>query len=294
MRWGKVTILGVGLLGGSIGLALRKRRLAREVYGFVRREATRREAIRAGAVDQAGMDLREAVRGADLVILATPIAQMEPLVVQMLPDLKRGALLTDVGSVKAPVVRWVASKIRKAGGEFVGSHPMAGSEKGGVEAARADLFRRAVCVVTPEAGTAEVAVGKVRRLWESLGAEVLILEAALHDQLVSRASHLPHLVAAALAAQVLDPRRDGRQSALCATGFRDTTRVACGSPAMRRDIALANRKHLVRDLASFEKRLAALRGWLRRGDAVAVERFLASAQRLRLGWGRRRAFTSEE
>lgn len=294
MRWGKVTIIGVGLLGGSIGLALRKRKLAREVYGFVRREATRREAVEAGAVNRAGMDLEEAVRNADLIILATPIAQMDGLVDPMLPVLKSGAIVTDVGSVKAPVVRSVGSKIRKAGGQFVGSHPMAGSEKGGVEAARADLFRRAVCVVTPEAGTAEVAVGKVRRLWESLGAEVLILEAALHDRLVSRASHLPHLVAAALAGQVLDPRRDGRQSALCATGFRDTTRVACSSPAMWRDIALANQKNLVRDLAAFEKRLAALRGWLMQGDAVAVERFLATAQKLRLGWGRRRAFASEE
>ena len=165
VRWGKVTIIGVGLLGGSIGLAVRKQKLAQEVYGFVRRKAAIRESLETGVVSAAGLDLEEAVSGADLVILCTPIAQMQRLVEPLLPALKRGCIVTDVGSVKAPVVKALASKIRKHGAQFVGSHPMAGSEKGGVRAALADLFRDTVCVVTPDSRTSPPAVRKVRAFW---------------------------------------------------------------------------------------------------------------------------------
>ena len=135
---------------------------------------------------------------------------------------------------------------------------------------------------------------KVQQLWESLGSRVLTMDAAIHDKLVSRASHMPHLLASALAAQVLDPRQDHRQAELCANGFRDTTRVAAGSPEMWRDIALANRKNLARDLAQFEKRLARLRQCLGRGDADVLDRFLSEAQRLRINWKQARPSTSEE
>lgn len=294
VRWGKVTIIGVGLLGGSIGLALRRRKLARDVVGLVRRQAAIQESLRTGAVSRAGADLREAVSGADLVIFCTPIARMESLVAEMVPELKPGAIVTDVGSVKAPVVRALCGRIRKGGAHFVGSHPMAGSERGGVRMARADLFEGAVCVVTPTPGTSRSALRQVRGLWQALGSRVLTMEAALHDKLVSRASHLPHLMACALAAQVLDPRQDKRQAALCASGFRDTTRVAAGSPEMWRDIALANRRNLVRDLAQFEKRLAALRRCLDRGDTLEIEAFFSEAQRLRVNWKPGRGSTSQE
>jgi prephenate dehydrogenase len=294
VRWEKVTLIGVGLLGGSIGLALRQRKLAREVYGFVRRQDAVRESVRAGAVTRAGTDLLAAVQGADLIILCTPIAQMERLAGQLIPALKKGAVVTDVGSVKAPVVRTLSPMIRQAGAQFVGSHPMAGSENGGVKAARPGLFIDAVCVVTPQAASGKAAVRQVERFWESLGARVLTMDAALHDKLVSRASHLPHLLASALAAQVLDPRQDKRQADLCATGFRDTTRVASSSPEMWRDIALANRKNLVRDLAQFEKRLLALRKCLERADEIQLERFLAEAQQLRANWKHSRDSTSQE
>lgn len=284
MRLGKVTIIGVGLLGGSIGLALRERKLAREVYGFVRRKVSVKAAIQAGAVDQSGTDLLEAVRGADLIVLCTPIAQMKSLVDQMLPMLKRGAIITDVGSVKAPVVGAVHARIQKGGAHFVGSHPMAGSEKGGVGSARANLFEEAVCVVTPCETTNKSALRKVVGLWHSLGSDVLTMDAPLHDRLVSRASHLPHLLASALALQVLDPRQDKRQSKLCATGFQDATRVAEGSPEMWRDIAMANRANLVRDLAGLEKNLGKLRQMLSDGDAAGIERVLRTARECRAAW----------
>ncbi len=149
MQFRKITIVGVGLLGGSIGLAVRQRRLAREIAGFVRRAASVKDCEKAGAVDYATTDLLAAVSNADLVILCTPLAQMRSLTEQILPALKRGAIVTDVGSVKAGVVRELESLVQKSGAHFVGSHPMAGGEKMGVLAARADLYANSVCVVTP-------------------------------------------------------------------------------------------------------------------------------------------------
>src|SRR5262249_29907036 len=159
---------------------------------------------------------------------------------------KRGAIVTDVGSVKAGVVRELEPLITKAGAHFIGSHPMAGGEKAGVLAAREDLFQNAVCVVTPTRKTNKAALKKVTQFWQTVGGRVLTLPPEQHDLLVSRSSHLPHIAAAALARQILNPTQPKQQSLLCATGFRDTTRIASGSPEMWRDIALANRKNLSR------------------------------------------------
>lgn len=287
MQFQKITLIGVGLLGGSIGMAVRERKLAGEVAGYVRREASLKECERAGAVDYATTDLLAAVSGAGLVILCTPLAQMRALALQFLPALKRGAVVTDVGSVKADVVREVGSIIKTAGAHFVGSHPMAGGEKMGVLAARADLFAGAVCVVATAAGrnrTNRAAWSKVAKFWKSLGGRTLRLDAAEHDLLVSRSSHLPHVAAAALANLVLDPASPKAQIALCATGFRDTTRIASGSPEMWRDIALANRKNLARSLDAFAAELRLFQTALKRNDAGAVEEFFATARERRDHW----------
>ena len=199
MQFRKITIVGVGLLGGSIGLAARQRKLAREVAGFVRRAASLRDCERAGAVDFATTDLLAAVSNSDLIILCTPLAQMRALAQQIIPALKRGAIVTDVGSVKADVVRELESIIANAGAYFIGSHPMAGAEKTGVTAARKNLFENAVCVLTPTKKTNSSALKKLEQFWKSLGARVLKMDAAQHDLLVSRSSHLPHVVAATLA-----------------------------------------------------------------------------------------------
>lgn len=294
MRWDKVTIIGVGLLGGSIGLALRRHRLAREVHGWGRRTEAVRAALRTGAVHRAGLDLQEAVSKASVVVLCTPIAQMRPLVDRMLAGIKPGVIITDVGSVKAPLVRELGPRVRKAGGHFVGAHPMAGSERTGVEAAREDLFDKAVCVITPDSKTDRGAVNRVEALWRSLGCRVMRMEPRAHDRIVSRTSHLPHLLASALTAQVLDPGQDPVQPLLCATGFRDTTRIAAGAPEMWRDILLSNRGHLSRDLALFERRLARLRRMLEAPNARDLERFLAGAQRLRQAWKPGRKALSQE
>jgi prephenate dehydrogenase len=239
-------------------------------------------------------DLLAAVSKADLVILCTPLAQMRPLAEQMLPALKRGAIVTDVGSVKAGVVRELESIIAGAGAHFVGSHPMAGGEKMGVSAARADLYANAVCVVTPTRKSSATAVRRLERFWQSLGARTLRLDAAQHDLLVSRSSHLPHVVAATLANLVLNPAQPKTQAALCATGFRDTTRIASGSPEMWRDIALANRKNLSRSVDAFVVELKKFQVALKRGDAGAVEKNFASAKSRRDNWCANGASTSSE
>ena len=284
MQFRKITIVGVGLLGGSIGLAARQRRLAGEVAGFVRRTASLKDCEKAGAVDYATTDLCAAVSNADLVILCTPLAQMRALVQQFLPALKRGAIVTDVGSVKADVVRELESLIAKSGAHFIGSHPMAGGEKMGVSAARADLFKCAINILTPTKKSNAAAVRKLEKFWKSLGARTLRLDAAQHDLLVSCTSHLPHVTAAALANLVLNPASPKAQTALCATGFRDTTRIASGSPEMWRDIALANRKNLARSVDAFVVELNKFQSALKASDGKAVEDFFATAKARRDNW----------
>lgn len=284
MLFRKITIIGVGLLGGSIGLAVRRRKLARQTAGFVRRRASLKDCERAGALDFATTDLPAAVWDADLVILCTPLAQMRPIVERILPVLKRGAIVTDVGSVKTSVVRDLESLVARAGAHFVGSHPMAGAEKTGVTASRADLFEQTVCVVTPTRKTSRPALKKVKQFWAAVGSRVVELKPEAHDALVSRSSHLPHVIAATLAGHVLNPARPKQQAALCANGFRDTTRIASGSPEMWRDIALANRSNLVRSLDGFVDELQRFRRLVKAGDARAIAKFFETAKQRRDAW----------
>jgi prephenate dehydrogenase len=284
VRFRKITILGVGLLGGSIGLAVRKRCLADEVAGYVRRERSVVECEKSGATDYATTDLLAAVSNADVVILCTPLAQMRSLVQQFLPALKRGAIVTDVGSVKASLVRDVEALIQKCGAHFIGSHPMAGSEKAGVMAARPGLFEQAACVVTPTKKSNRSALRTVGQFWKSLGGRVLRMTPEVHDQLISRSSHLPHISAAVLASLVLNPAFPKEQSKLCATGFRDTTRIASGSPEMWRDIGLANRNNLIRAIDVFVKDLHSVQRALKNSDAEALARFFERAKKRRDAW----------
>ncbi len=284
VQFQKITIVGVGLLGGSLGLAARKFRVASEIAGFARREKTIAECEKFGATDYATTDLCAAVSNADLVILCTPLAQMRPLAEQFLPALKPGAIVTDVGSVKAGVVRELESLIAKAGAHFVGSHPMAGGEKTGVAAARADLFENAICVLTPAKKSSAAAVRKLERFWKSLGGRVIKMPPEQHDLFVSRASHLPHVVAATLANLVLDPAQPRGQAQLCANGFRDTTRIASGSPEMWRDIAIANRKSIAASLNAFISELQKFQKILKSDDSKAVEKFFAIAKQRRDHW----------
>jgi prephenate dehydrogenase len=280
----KVSLIGVGLLGGSLGLALKARQLADRVEGYVRREASVAECEKLGVVDRATTDLLAAVKDADLVVLCTPIAQMRALAEQFAGTLKPGTLVTDVGSVKGVVVAELEPIFSQAGAQFIGSHPMAGAEKTGPAAARADLLEKAVCVVTPGAKTPAKLTKQMEEFWAAVGCRPLRLTPEQHDSLVARASHLPHVVAAELANYVLSPAHPKEQPALCATGFRDTTRIASGYPEMWRDIALANRKHLARALGVFIEDLQEFQRALEAGDAKAMDEFFETAKHRRDQW----------
>ena len=287
-------MVGVGLLGGSIGMAVKQRRLAGRVDGYVRRAASVDDCLKAGAVDNASTDLFRAIEGADLIVLATPLGQMLEITTRLLPALKRGAIVTDVGSVKGSVVAELESPVAAAGGHFIGSHPMAGAEKTGVRAARSDLFENAICVVTPTAAANKEALVKVEDFWSALGGVPVRMSPELHDDLVSRSSHLPHVVAAELANYVLSPVHPKEQAVVCATGFRDTTRIASGSPEMWRDIALANRLHLARVLGVFIEDLQEFQHALESQDAKVIEEFFQQAKLRRDTWQSASASPSPE
>ena len=284
MRYEKITLVGVGLLGGSLGLAIKERGLAKRVEGYVRRAASVEECHHWGVVDRATMDLASAIAQADLVILCTPIAQMRPLVEQMLPHLQPGALVTDVGSVKASVVNELEPIFRQRDVVYIGSHPMAGSEKTGPAAARADLFDKAITIITPTPSSLTADVEKVEAFWQAVGSRTLRLTPEAHDELVSRSSHLPHIVAAGLANFVLHPDHPKEQAMLCANGFRDATRIASGSPEMWRDIASANRQNLAHVLGAFIEDLKAFQAALTAGDLPAIMNYLEQARERREQW----------
>lgn len=281
-QWQKVTLVGVGLLGGSLGMALKQRGLAKNVTGYVRRAESIEECLKCKAADVATSNLLAAVDGADLVVFCTPLAQMKPLCEAMLPALKKDALVTDVGSVKATVTNDLEPLVKKTGASFVGSHPMAGSEKTGVCAGRADLFEGAVCVVTASAKSRSAA--RIEELWKSVGGKPLRMTAAQHDEFVSRSSHLPHVVAAELANYVLSPAHPKQQALLCAGGFRDTTRIAASSPEMWRDIAMANRGNLSKVIGVFIDDLRELQHSLDEGNVAAIEEFFRHAKERRDKW----------
>jgi len=234
--------------------------------------------------DVVTQNLKEALLGSELVILCTPLSEMAKIAAEMGASLQNGAIVTDVGSVKGTVVRELEPLVQKAGGVFIGSHPMAGSEKTGVAAARAELFENAICLVTPGRYSPLAAVAKVEDFWKAVGGIPLRLTPEAHDELVSRSSHLPHVVAAELANYVLSPVHPKEQGLVCANGFRDTTRIAASSPEMWRDIALANRQNLVRVLGVFIEDLQEFQLALDRQDVTAVEEFFAKAKQRRDLW----------
>ncbi len=274
----KLTILGPGLLGGSLGMAARTRKAAGHVTIWARRHEAADEAWKIGAADEATTDLAKAVTDADLVVLATPIGVMEPLVRQFLPSLPAGCVVTDVGSVKYPVVTALTAALGRHG-RFVGSHPMAGSEQAGIEASRRDLFEKAVCIVTPTDQTDPHALEVVHTFWKQIGCNVKTLFPAEHDEVVARVSHLPHVVAAAVVNVVC---RDGIQPLnFSGPGFRDFSRIASGAPEMWTEICQQNRQEIGRALDATIAELTKLRAALANNDPVELQAMLKRAKHYR-------------
>ncbi|MEI6084057.1 MAG: prephenate dehydrogenase/arogenate dehydrogenase family protein [Verrucomicrobiota bacterium] len=271
----KLTILGPGLLGGSIGLAARQRKVAGKVVVWARRQEAADEAYKLGAADEATSDLRRAVADAELVVLATPIGVMQALVEQMKSFLPPDCVITDVGSVKYPVV----TALSHAWPRFVGSHPMAGSEQPGIEAARRDLLENAACIVTPRDDTDKVALQLVHDFWKVLGCQVRTLSPQEHDEIVARISHLPHLVAAAVVNVVCS---DGAHPLnFVGPGFKDFSRIASGPPEMWTEICLQNREEITRGVDHLIEELGKLRAALENKDAIELRVLLKRAKHYR-------------
>lgn len=278
----QVAIIGLGLMGGSLGLTLRRSGLAK-VSAYARRAETRKLALDMGAADTVHDTLKAALRGADLVVLCTPVCSMPQLARECLESIESGCVVTDIGSTKADLVREMAEIFKGSQATFVGSHPMAGSEKVGMESARVDLYEGAVTAVTPAAGTPESVVRRVEAMWAGVGAKVVRLAPEIHDLLVARTSHLPHLVAALLVATTGRQPFEGGLPLFCGPGFRDTTRIAGGSPEMWRDIVKTNRAAILGELRQYEQALGELTGLIETQDYDGVERYLEKARLLRAG-----------
>jgi len=267
------------MLGGSVGLAAKQRGVAGRVCGLVRREESIAECLAAGVVDDATLDVAEAVADADLVILCTPVGRMGELAAAMKPHLVADAIVTDVGSVKASVVAAVEPVLP----HFVGSHPLCGSEKAGVANARGDLFAGTVCAVTPTDASDAATVETITKFWTALGSRVVNLTAANHDAIVARTSHLPHVLASALVNAVLAQPRAG-ESDFLGTGFRDTTRLASGEAGMWRDIALDNAEAIAVAVEDLQSEIGRLKTALSEKDGAALEKFFAEGQSARDDW----------
>jgi len=271
-QFNKIAIIGVGLIGGSLGLAVKAKGLAREVVGIGHHKHSIDRALWLGAIDRGTLDPSEGVAGADIVVLATPILSMAGLVKRAIPRLKNGCIVTDVGSTKSQLVKEMEGILPK-GIHFVGGHPMAGSEKRGVEQARKDLFENSVCIVTRTAATDTGSFDTVGRLWKALGASVVALSPPAHDRIVSFISHLPHMVAFTMLASV-----DDRSLRFASSGFSDATRIASSDADIWKDIAISNSGEILKSIAAFKKNLSVLESAIRRKDGKALERFFKKAR----------------
>jgi prephenate dehydrogenase len=267
-----IAILGAGLMGSSLGLALKKRGVPVRIHAYARREETRRMALERGVADAVFDDPVAAVRGADIVVLCVPVLTIPELAKDCRAGLKKGAVVTDVGSTKACLNGLMAETLAGTGVEFIGSHPICGSEQQGIEAGNADLYDGAMTVVTPPALADEGSVAEVSNLWKSAGSLVTVMEAKTHDYILAATSHLPHVVAAALVLSA------GDNGLFCGSGFRDTTRIAEGSPQVWSDIVRTNAPALKVALKHFCENLNELAVLVESGDGEKLSNWFAAAR----------------
>ena len=280
----RITIWGVGLIGGSLGLALKKNGFQGLRVGLGRNIGRLEKARQHDAVDVVTTEVAEGLRGSDLVVLCTPV-ELVPVLVQHIAEIVDAAhpmVLTDVGSTKAVLVRTIETQLRELGSEtlsFVGGHPMAGSHETGVDAARATLFENATCILTPTENTHQASSQRVKSLWEFVGAVPHLLSPETHDLLIGAASHLPHLIASLLANTVANVEMEHHKALdFTATGFRDSTRIAAGSPDLWTGIFTQNRDVLLSLIDDIVGNLIEFKTLLQTDDLAEIERLLLEAQ----------------
>ena len=277
----RLAIMGVGLIGGSLALALKEAGCVGEVVGCGRGKPNLEKALERGIIDRYERDPRLAAVGADLIFLATPVQTLAQVVAEIAPVLKPGTILTDGGSVKAEVVRQIQPLV-PAGVDFVPGHPIAGTEKSGAEAAFADLYRGKRCILTPTATTSAAALQRVTEMWQAVGSEVVCMSVDKHDRVLAAISHLPHMVAYSLVNAVGSyDHYEENILEYSAGGFRDFTRIASSDPMMWRDIALTNQDALIEMMEQFETFFAELKADVRSGQADKLFEFFMTSKQMR-------------
>jgi prephenate dehydrogenase len=289
-RIGKLVVIGVGLIGGSFALALKRARAVKRVVGVGRTRANLADALKRRIIDESSQDAARAVRDADFVLLATPVGQMAAVMTAVAPHLPAHAVVTDAGSTKRDVVACARRFLGRHYARFVPGHPIAGTEKSGATAAFPELFRDRNVILTPQPETAPRATALVRRAWETCGARVTRLEADEHDSILAAVSHLPHVIAYALVDMLAGRRNAARLFGLSAGGLRDTVRIAGSSPEMWADICSANRDALLAVLEDYEGKLEEIRAAIAGGDSQELKRLFTRARSAREKWltGKRR------
>ncbi|MBC8436268.1 MAG: prephenate dehydrogenase/arogenate dehydrogenase family protein [Candidatus Omnitrophica bacterium] len=264
----KIAIIGTGLIGGSLALAIKKKGLAGEVVGVSRKKATLLSARKAGAIDRGSRNL-SIIKGADLVVLAIPVDTIIDLAPRIRRFIDRNCLVTDVGSTKERIV----SSLNKIFPNYVGAHPLAGSEKRGILNASPGIFKGSLCILTPTAKTASAALTKINLLWKRVGAKVVFLTPAMHDRILAFTSHLPHIIAFSLISAIPD-----KYLPLSSTGLRDTTRIAASDDEIWEKIIFSNREQIINSISAFESSLSRIKRAVQRKDRKAVTRFLTQAK----------------
>lgn len=270
-KFNKVLIFGTGLIGGSLGLALKRKGLASRVIGLSLHKRNAELARRIGAIDRVASSLEDA-RDADLVILAAPVEAVINIAPELSKRLKRGCLVIDVASTKEKIV----SRLSRLIPDFVGCHPLAGSEKKGISNAKGDIFNRSLCIITPAPGTKKMALGKTISLWRRIGARVLLLTPGRHDRILSFSSHLPHAVAFSLIASIPD-----KFLKISSGGLADTTRIAGSDELLWSQIFLSNRRNILASISSFQTKLDAFKLSLANKDSKRLIKILSSARKKR-------------
>ena len=280
----RLAVIGVGLIGGSFALALKAAGACAHVAGAGRSPANLKHALERGILDSIAPDAVAAAHGADLVLVAAPVAQFPKIFRDIAPVLGPKALVTDGGSTKRDVVAAARSGLGRKIAQFVPAHPIAGAEKSGAAAASAELFRGKRVILTPLAENTDSAVRKVDAAWSACGARISRMQPEAHDALLAAVSHLPHLLAFALVHEIAARENSAELFPLAAGGFRDFTRIASSHPEMWRDICVANRDHLLQELNAYQSELALVRKLLEAGDAAGLEKLFAEARAARDKW----------
>ncbi|MGC6535510.1 MAG: prephenate/arogenate dehydrogenase family protein [Parvibaculales bacterium] len=277
-----IALIGMGLIGSSLGHALKKHGLAAHISGYARSAETRAKALQIGFVDSVHETAADACIDADVVFFNTPLSVMKQLAADIIPGLKDNAILTDVGSVKGGVLSDI-SPLLEGRVHFVPGHPIAGTEQSGPEAGFADLFDKRWCILTPDDTTSLIAVEQIAKLWRGMGSEVAFMDAAHHDLVLAITSHLPHLIAFNIVGTAAQLENDTRSEVIkfSASGFRDFTRIAASDPVMWRDIFLDNKEAVLEMLGRFSEDLTALQRAIRHGDGPYLEKVFSRTRSIR-------------